>query len=207
MENNKQNPAWERLEQVIKYSGLSTNAFASHVGLKRSENLYQIKKGNHGISKDLARQINCYYPRFSIGWLLAGETNFVVEEKKANKIPFYDDFSSISLTQKANKFLRVDPDLFKGAEFITILKEDSLYPQIPVGSYLLLKQCRAEDIVFGLPYYIELDDFRLYRIIRKSQVQSILRLVSPNRETYDELTVKKDRIQAVFQVCGMMKTL
>lgn len=39
------NPAWERLSEVIGYSGLSVNAFAKAIGLKRGENLYQIKKG------------------------------------------------------------------------------------------------------------------------------------------------------------------
>lgn len=38
------NPCWERLKRVIRYSGLSTNAFARAIGLKRGENLYQIKK-------------------------------------------------------------------------------------------------------------------------------------------------------------------
>jgi len=36
---------WLRLEEVINYSGMSVNAFALHIGLLRSENLYQIKKG------------------------------------------------------------------------------------------------------------------------------------------------------------------
>ena len=53
---------WHRLERVIKWTGLSVNSFALNIGLKRSENLYQIKKGNNGISRDLATLITTKYP-------------------------------------------------------------------------------------------------------------------------------------------------
>ncbi|MCC8062859.1 MAG: hypothetical protein LIO68_06420 [Rikenellaceae bacterium] len=54
------NPAWERLSEVIGYSGLSVNAFAKAIGLKRGENLYQIKRGNNGISTKLAGSTGCF---------------------------------------------------------------------------------------------------------------------------------------------------
>ena len=45
---------WKRIEAVIKMSRMTTNAFARHIGLARGENLYQIKRGNNGVSLDLA---------------------------------------------------------------------------------------------------------------------------------------------------------
>ena len=59
--------AWHRLERVIKWTGLSVNSFALNIGLKRSENLYQIKRGNNGISRDLAELIAAKYPSVSKG--------------------------------------------------------------------------------------------------------------------------------------------
>ena len=64
---------WQRLEQVIKWTGLSTNAFATGIGLKRSENLYQIKRGNNRISKNLAELIVRKYGSVNRAWLLTGE--------------------------------------------------------------------------------------------------------------------------------------
>ena len=64
---------WQRLEQVVKWSGMSTNRFATTIGLKRSENLYQIKRGSFGISKELARLVSQKYPEISRLWLLTGE--------------------------------------------------------------------------------------------------------------------------------------
>ena len=64
---------WQRLEQVVDWSNMSTNRFALSIGLKRSENLYQIKRGNFGISKELARLITVKYPEISRLWLLTGD--------------------------------------------------------------------------------------------------------------------------------------
>lgn len=68
------NTNWQRLEQVINWSELSTNRFAREIGLKRSENLYQIKRGSFGISKSLSELICAKYPGVNRAWLLTGES-------------------------------------------------------------------------------------------------------------------------------------
>ena len=52
---------WERL------------AFALRIGLPRGENLYRIRRGANGISRDLAERIHARYPQYSIRWLLSGD--------------------------------------------------------------------------------------------------------------------------------------
>ena len=64
---------WKRLEQIIDESGLSVNAFARRIGLPRGENLYQIRRGNNGISRDLALRIHACFPQYGIGWIITGE--------------------------------------------------------------------------------------------------------------------------------------
>ena len=71
--------AWQRLETIIKMSGMSINAFARCIGLPRGENLYQIKKGNNRISRDLASRIVNYYPQISFSWLLTGEGAMTID--------------------------------------------------------------------------------------------------------------------------------
>ena len=46
--------SWRRLERVIESSGLTINSFARYVELQRGENLYQIKRGNYGVSLGVA---------------------------------------------------------------------------------------------------------------------------------------------------------
>lgn len=64
---------WDRIEAVIKLSGMTTNAFARHIGLARGENLYQIKRGNNGVSFDVAERIVAKFPEVSKLWLLTGD--------------------------------------------------------------------------------------------------------------------------------------
>ena len=67
------NEQWLRLEAVIAYAKMTTNAFAHHIGLPCGENLYRIKRGQNGISRDVANRIAVKYPEISKGWLLFGE--------------------------------------------------------------------------------------------------------------------------------------
>lgn len=64
---------WKRIEAVIKMSRMTTNAFARHIGLARGENLYQIKRGNNGVSLDVANRIVAKFPEVSKLWLLTGD--------------------------------------------------------------------------------------------------------------------------------------
>ena len=75
MYNNtqKKNDCWNRINKIIARSGMNTNAFAQHIGLPRGENLYQIKRGNNGISRDVADRICKAFPEVNKLWLLTGE--------------------------------------------------------------------------------------------------------------------------------------
>lgn len=64
---------WQRLNVVIVRSGMSINRFSMHIGLSHAENLYRIKRGQNGISRQLADRIVSHYPEISKGWLLTGE--------------------------------------------------------------------------------------------------------------------------------------
>lgn len=73
MENTKLSP-WERIEDIIDhYRFHNVSAFARRLGLGRAENLYQIKRGNNGISMKLAETIHSAFPEISKAWLLTGE--------------------------------------------------------------------------------------------------------------------------------------
>ena len=61
---------WQRIEAVIKWANMSTNYFARHIGLARGENLYQIKRGNNGISLDVADRIVAKFPQVDKLFLL-----------------------------------------------------------------------------------------------------------------------------------------
>lgn len=82
---------WERIEAVIKWANMTTNYFARYIGLARGENLYQIKRGNNGISFDVANRIVAKFPQIDKLWLLTGEGQmFADSRERGARIPFYD---------------------------------------------------------------------------------------------------------------------
>ena len=74
---NPQQNSWERIEAVIKMAQMTTNGFARHIGLSRGENLYQIKRGNNGVSQNVADRIVEKFPEISKMWLLTGEGHMI----------------------------------------------------------------------------------------------------------------------------------
>lgn len=83
---------WKRIELVIRRSGRSTNAFAKLIGLPRGENLYQIKRGNNGMSRELAERICGKFPEISKLWLMTGDGKMLNDEacSPSENIPIND---------------------------------------------------------------------------------------------------------------------
>ncbi|MEF9949671.1 MAG: hypothetical protein RR752_00660, partial [Mucinivorans sp.] len=105
--------SWQRLEQVVKWTGTSTNKFAMSIGLKRSENLYQIKRGAFGISKELSSLITKKYPQISRSWLITGEGQMLTGAAAAGidpetAVPFYN----IDATQVPSIDVQANPPRF-----------------------------------------------------------------------------------------------
>lgn len=81
---------WQRIEAVIGWAKMSTNGFARYIGLARGENLYQIKRGNNGISLDVAERICAKFPQIDKLWLLAGDGQmFIREHEESAEIARY----------------------------------------------------------------------------------------------------------------------
>lgn len=92
---------WQRIEAVIVWAKMSTNGFARHIGLARGENLYQIKRGNNGISLDVAERICAKFPQIDKLWLLAGDGQmFTREHKESVEIARYKQALDEALERK-----------------------------------------------------------------------------------------------------------
>lgn len=88
MQNNDN---WERIYTLILRAGMNTNSFARHIGLPCAENLYRIKRGSNGISKDLAEKIAIKFPEISRAWILTGEGSmFRNDPSRKHSVPLYE---------------------------------------------------------------------------------------------------------------------
>lgn len=77
----------ERINELKKFLGVSLNKIASESGLGSVQILYDITKGKHGISKDVALKIVARYPNINPMWLLTGEGEMQLPDKTQHDQP------------------------------------------------------------------------------------------------------------------------
>lgn len=199
---------WERIEKVIEYSRESSvSAFARKIGLNRGENLYQIKRGNNGISRDLANSIVRHFPEISNAWLLTGEGNMLPDYPDPNSIlnkvigiPYYDNFPYKRPPKEPDKILYFSREFVCDAEFATIYRDDALYPDFKTGNLIFLKKWNLDhEPIYGKVYCVITKRFRMFRVIRRFNERQIL-LTAYNSDKYDNYILNKSDILQLYLI-------
>lgn len=214
MKTKEELSPWQRLEQVIKWAGNSTNKFAQVIGLKRSENLYQIKRGSFGISKDLSSQITRKFPQINRAWLLTGEGEMLVGLSAAGidpdmVIPYYNiDATQVNTFDPFNTKPLYNISLPVVADFAVQCIGGSMAPEIPNGSTVVLKRADVETFLPGSPYLVVTKDFATIKIVRKHATDAKKLLLQPrNTNDFDEIIVQRDKIVEIYAIKAVITTL
>ena len=185
---------WDRLSQVVEESGLTLHSFAMAIGLLRSETLYQIRRGQIGISNKVADSIIAAYPQYNKAWLLTGFGNKYADPSSAKgHIPFYN----CNLSQIIN-IDHIEPESYiflpmaSSADFAIIYHGEDMMPSIPSGTVLLLSKCDPRAVVYGNEYVVVTEKFVTLRRVRNQQSDTLeprFRLEADNPERFDSVTV------------------
>lgn len=207
---------WQRIEQIIKWTGFaSVSAFAREIGLNRSENLYQIKRGNNGISKDLAESITAKFPDVSKAWLLTGEGAMLKSgdaQYCACDIPFYknDALKVGEIFRATGAGVHFDPayyvsfPVFEECDFAAITMSDAMEPEIPRGTMLFFQEVEPYKAVPGELYMVISRSFSGIRYLRYNAKSNDIRLVARNKADYDAVIITKNEIGRLYRVCGVV---
>lgn len=192
---------WERLIKVIERYAKSVNAFAMGLGLNRSENLYHIRRGTYGISRDLANRISEKYPDIDKVWLLAGVGDMLLSEHTpGNKIPFYKKEIETDIVNLKN----LQPADYaylpyaNASELVMRSMSPAMNEPSTSATDLFLQPVAVKDIVQGNEYVLDLGDRTIWRKVRlATRHHDMWRVVARNREEYpDELIAMSDVKQA-----------
>ncbi len=201
------NENWKRIHAVIKWAGMTTNFFAHHIGLPCGENLYQIKRGNNGISKDVAERIVYKFPDISKAWLLTGEGNmFANESTIASQIPFYNiDLESALGSNEFGEptFMMFVPQI-KECDLAMIYNGRAMGKTTPAGTILFLKKRGIDAIIPGDEYVVIGEKFTALRKLRKSKNPDFLALVAGDRKSFDDIELRTDEINTLYHVVGKL---
>lgn len=199
---------WQRLEQVIKWTGLSTNAFAAGIGLKRSENLYQIKRGNNSISKNLAELITRKYPFVNRAWLLTGEGDMFAENEKREGIPYYkkDVLRLVCETAgcDADDYIRMPG--FGECDFAAPVTGDAMAPEVPAGATVVLEQVDPlAPVLSGEIYVAVTSAFALLRYVKPDpKIRDALWLTAPAGAGSEPVRVLREHLIRLYLVKGIV---
>ncbi len=202
------NSNWERIESVINWANENPNSFARLIGLRRSENLYQIKRGNNGISRKIADMITEVFPAINKLWLLTGEGDmFAPAELSTAAKPLYNvgveehirDIAALEPNDHLILPRSIDCDLaipYMGR---------AMGQTTPPGSILLLKKIEADSIIPGDECVIVTKKIVLLRIVkidRESGDEHRFRLVAEQDSKFDDVIVETHQIESLYKVKG-----
>lgn len=184
---------------------MTTNHFALHIGLSRAENLYQIKKGNNGISKRLAAMICEVFPEINYTWLLEGSGQMLFERlPESEPIPYYE----VDVEANVAKRESIDPTcntlLPNGvkADFAMVYRGAAMGHAVPPNTHLYLEEIPVEAIIPGGEYLITTASWAMVRVVRQEAelaARGVVRLAAV-AEGYDDIFVEKRSIESAYKI-------
>ncbi|MBP3357236.1 MAG: hypothetical protein J6K95_08775 [Rikenellaceae bacterium] len=198
---------WQRIEKLVRWTGLSVNSFALSVGLPRGENLYQIKKGNNGISKELANLITAKYPTVNKAWLLTGEgSTFLDSNHKMKLTPFYSlDIETLGGSRARHQITSmISLPMFEGSEFAALSLSAAMAPAIPQGAIVVVGSCDKDCFIPGNDYLVAGKKKTVLRTVRNGSREGTIRLIPANRTDFDEMEVELREIDHLYQVLAVI---
>jgi hypothetical protein len=197
---------WQRIEKIVNWTGLSVNAFARGIGLKRAENLYQIKKGNHGISRELAELICAKYPTVDKAWLLTGLGEMFAREDKTSSFPFYrvDAVRLLSGAALPDADSWFSIPLLEGCELAALHTTRAMEPEIPAGAIVMLRKADPAAILPGNTYLVISAPLSGIRVIRREPGSRLLRLAPRNHDEFDQVEIDLSQIRNLYEVTGQL---
>ena len=205
---------WSRLLRVIERFGKSINGFAMQIGLPRAENLYHIRKGNYGISEDLADRIIKQDPAIDRTWLLSGVGNMLKNETlEQEKLPFYID----EVEEILPGIGCIEPSGYLELPYKTncdiVIRSFSrpMSDTISAAQDLFLKRTDLAGVVQGNEYVLMLNrptDNVIWRRVRwVAGNTNQWRLVARNREEFHDIFIDKSEVMQAWRVIARLTVL
>lgn len=205
---------WKRLLQVIERFGKSINGFAMQIGLSRAENLYHIRKGNYGISEDLADRIIKQDAEIDRTWLLSGVGNMLRSEViEPERVPFYLDeveevLPGIACIEPSG-YIQLPYKI--NCDLVIRSFSKPMSDTISAAQDLFLKRVDIDSVVQGNEYVLMLNhptDNVIWRRVRwVSKNSNRWRLVARNREEFPDLFIDRSEVMQAWRVISRLTIL
>lgn len=198
------NEYWARIQEVLDQQNMNINQFATALGLNRSETLYQIKRGNTTITRNIANRIVEKFPHFSLPWLMTGYGPMIARpDDNAEYIPYFScDISDLPITNQFEADSHIFIPQVGEADLALKYHNDDMSPSIPNGTIIALKKRTLDSIIYGDEHVVICKNMALLRKVRRTDDPNILRLEATCREHFDDILVPLSNIVDIYAVKG-----
>jgi hypothetical protein len=203
---------WERIEEILNRHKLTINSFASKLGFARSENLYHIRKGNYGISEELANRIIEFDPEIDRTWLLSGIGNMLKSQPSANSsIPFYCETMEEVLPALENiePSSHISIPYATGSDFVIRSLSRPMSDSVTTANDLFLKRLSGiHEVVQGNEHVLLVNNEVIWRKVRYVRGNpDKWRLVSRNRDEFPDIIINASDVSKVWRVIARIAIL
>lgn len=210
---------YQRIEAVLKFKNQTARALSIALGLKTPQIFYDIKAGKCGISKSLASRIQELFYDIDEGWLLTGEGS-MLKSDNVPTLPTEEDETqnttlmlpvaarggtlcdfSVAVT-KADCEKIVCP--IQGVDFGMRIYGDSMSPEYPNGSVILLKKINEQMFIeWGKVYVLDTTNGAVIKKLMPTDDKEVVKCVSLNPD-YPPFEVSLKDTFGIYRVLMVM---
>ena len=217
----------ERINALVKYSGLSIPKFAKAIGTQTPQAIRDLISGKtKTLSKDIYDKILSYNHNIRPAWLLAGDGEMLISYEKKREpsqnsvgrmIPFYDVETTggydglVSGSDEGELVGYVQPGgWFDGRETAAIRHVGDSMIEYPSGCILAVRAVTdTRLLVPGHNYVFETSEYRVTKRYQRGSSPDTIALYSTNTEKYEDgrlvyepFEIHVSDVRRVFSVLG-----
>lgn len=204
----------ERLIEFIKYKGLSLSKFEKYVGLSNGY-VYNISKG---IGSDKLQRILAKFPELNQDWIISGEGEMLkrIPEKASEQSESMKEYETWLLPMDSHggslSGIPADGTLLqncervispiKGVDFAISVYGDSMAPEYPSGSRVLIKRINPESFIeWGRTYVLDTCNGVLIKEVLHCQREGYITCHSINRDPkYADFDIPMADVYGMYRV-------
>ena len=213
-----------RIEKIMTSEKLGITALSNKIGVPQSTLSNQLS-GNSSVGISVLYRILDAFPSISAEWLMRGEgdmyiTNIAkstnsndepVPSKEVLLVPAGARGGSLDHFQHEVGLNAYNAEVisspFINADLAMLVKNDSMAPDYPAGTYLFLKRLITNMIEWGQCYVVDTADGSKFYCLhpskqREGHINCIPLNPSPRFAPFD---MPKEQISAIYKVVGAMK--
>lgn len=200
----------ERLKAIRDHWGLTSwSEMARRMGLKSSQMFYDVRAGNHDISRNMADKIVAAFPGLNWEWVFKGEgTMLSSDEPTGLAVPLMDAAKSEDTPYIKVKSAQIG-EFYPDADMAMCGIGEAMTEYSPDAILVLKKNATDALLIPGRNYVFFIDGLCLCRRYQTSEDENEAMLYASSekryadgRLCYEPIKVKKDKITEVYSVIG-----